>query len=225
VFVDLVAPKSIPLLPHSCPAPHSPRSSCSHHSRATWLCTTHSACPRPARRTSTRRSTSRPQPSPRCTRSNATRCCCAYLATRRCWRAGALSSSLAFIPGHGGVVHTAEEIYDPLVGDLHLLLDSAAHFPQAPFNTPEVVAVMCTLGLKKRLDRSGVLESALSVFKLGSHALDVTPEAAEEFEQQARTRSRALSRTWILTPCDCSPMTPRPPRRMCRNHSGSPRFW
>jgi sacsin len=57
----------------------------------------------------------------------------------------------------------ASRLYDPRVAVVSSLLDGCALFPASPFNTPEALDALVTLGLRRSLGAQGVLDAARAV--------------------------------------------------------------
>ena len=111
-------------------------------------------------------------------------------------------AGLAFLPTAGGGLNKVCELYDPEVEDLHQLLEASMHFPQPPFNSPTNLRVLRTLGLQNQLDRNGVFESAVSIYKIA-----LGGQAALEGEQSS-TSSKSPSAA--ATPAAASSSSPAP---------------
>lgn len=83
---------------------------------------------------------------------------------------------LKFVPNGHGVMHRPRDLYDPHSSQLMNLLDMQENFPDREFSTPNAVATLRSLGLRRSLDAEGVLASARSVMALA----ESDPDAAAQ---------------------------------------------
>ena len=75
-------------------------------------------------------------------------------------------SGLAFVPTPSGQTRCPAQLYDPNVTDLLALLDPASSFPAPPFDSPELVAPLAALGLRRSVTQAVVLDAARGVAAL-----------------------------------------------------------
>ena len=78
----------------------------------------------------------------------------------------AAMSGLAFVPTPSGQARCPAQLYDPHVTDLLALLDPGTCFPAPPFDSPELVAPLAALGLRRSVTQAVVLDAARGVAAL-----------------------------------------------------------